>query len=740
MTWNIMLSYSFNLKTTIMKKVISTSAFLFLFLFVGFGQQSKLSFSIVKRLAEENNKNKLAALFVKGNVESVKAITLNNGGSFKYAVNDIAAINLPISKVALLAERNDVLRIEDNSMKLVPMNDSMRVKNNIDAAQMGMAPLLQGYEGEGVIMGIIDSGIDFTHPDFKDSSGNTRVISIWDHNLTVGSAPAPFTYGTEFNSVAINSGGATAHVDNYFGHGTHVTGVAAGSGRAIADKRYRGVAPKADIISVCVNWNLPDDDWLSSVADAVEYIYTKANTLNKPCVINISAGTYFGSHDAKDLQGQIIEGLITAQNKRALICSAGNLGSYPLHTQHNVNIGDTTFTWVKQINYWGPTIYADLWADTADFNQMQIGLAADDTTSGFSLRGSLPYRNINYHLNNLRNDTIYGTSGNRLARVQSFGELIGDRYQIQFIIYPDSNSYHFRFSTTGLGSMDMWSYNYLPNTIFSLPIPNTATYPAMSNYTLPDINQNIVSSFTCSDKVLTVGETGNKRSYKMCNGNIYNLSSINVNGLESASSHGPTRDGRIKPDITASGGITLSAAVLSQVNANKYDSTCMYVRDGGTSTSAPVVAGVAALLFQRYPNANWLDIKNCILGNALVDSIVTTPVPNNFWGYGKLDGFAALTGCSPSNLTGSNVQLIQSNIYPNPFRDDFTIELNNINNYKKNNLNLSITNALGEVVFKTTLKGTESEIIIKPNIHSGIYFYTVTSEKELVSKGKLLKL
>lgn len=724
-----------------MKKIFHLLAVLVLLVLNAHAQQSKLSYSIVKRLAEEQNTTRLAAFFVKGNVEATKAYALNNGGSFKYAANDIAAINLPISKIVALSERNDILRIEDNHMKLVPHNDSMRVKNNIDAVQMGISPLPQGYDGSGVIMGIIDSGIDFTHPDFKDSLGNTRVISIWDHNLSTGTAPFPFTYGTEFNSTAINSGGATAHVDNFNGHGTHVTGVAAGNGRAIADKRYRGVAPKADIISVCVNWNLPDNDWLSSVADAVEYIYTKASTLNKPCVINISAGTYFGSHDGKDLQAQIIDGLITAQNKRALVCSAGNLGYWPLHTQQDNTSGDTTFTWFKQQNLADSIIFVDVWADTSDFSQMKISIGADATSPNYNYIGGLPFRNIAFHLNILRNDTIYSSSGNRLALIQSFGELIGGIYRIQYVVKPDSIGYNFRVSTTGSGMMDMWSYNFVPNQYLpGFTIPTVAQYPAIVNYTAPDLNQNIVSSFTCSDKVITVGETGNKRGYKLCNGNYYANQFININGLELPSSHGPTRDGRIKPDITASGGITLSAAVLNQVNANRYDSTCMYVRDGGTSTSAPVVAGVAALLFQRYPNANWLDIKNCILGNALVDSFVTTPVPNSYWGFGKLDGFATLTGCSLSNLATLENTDFSFLLHPNPTDNESIISFSLSSFSQSNKYEFELYNSVGKLVYNTELTNNKGSIKLPEELTNGLYIYHVKSDSDHKISGKLIKM
>ena len=130
----------------------------------------KVNFSLALKMRDENNQTRAASLFVKGNVYAVKNFTESNSGHFKYSAGDISAIVLPIGKVNLLAQMEGVEQIEDNHMKLEPMNDSMRVKNNINPVQLGQAPLPQAYNGTGVIMGFIDSGIDFTHPDFKDSN------------------------------------------------------------------------------------------------------------------------------------------------------------------------------------------------------------------------------------------------------------------------------------------------------------------------------------------------------------------------------------------------------------------------------------------------------------------------------------------------------------------------------------------------------------------------------------------
>jgi subtilisin family serine protease len=705
---------------------------------------SKLNYMLVKKIIGSDDPNRPAALFVEGDINFIKWRTSELGGHFKYAAGDVAAIVLPISKVMQLATDPRIIRMEDNYMKLEPMNDSMVVKNRIVAANLGAPPLPQGYDGTGVVMGIIDSGIDFTHPDYKDSLGNTRVKFLWDHTLT-GNAPQPYNYGSEFNSYNIDNGQANASQDNSNGHGTHVSGVAAGNGLAL--NHFAGVAPKADIISVEVNWNLPDDNWLNSVADAVEYIYTKADSMGEPCVINISAGVVLGSHDGKDLQATAISNLISQQNGRALVCACGNYGNLPLHLQHNAVPLDTAFTWfASNPNLGTNQIYMEMWANQTNFTAMKFTIAADKVSPYYQYRGMLPYTLVSQHVGMFKTDTLKNSSGQRIALVQSFASLAAGRYSMIFNVIPDSVSgYNYRLMTTGTGKFDLWNYYSPYNNIVSTGLPTAAVFPDITKYVLPDYTQNIVSSFTCSDKVIAVGNYINKSSYQACDSSFVVGTDI-PGALAANSSIGPTRDGRIKPDITASGTLTFAPvrlAYASSINPIAMAMGCMHLRDGGTSTASPVVAGVAALFFQRFPNATWFDVKRAVTLCAYSDSFSLSagPLPNNTWGYGKVDGFQTILPCAAVGIPETeNLSYTNLSVSPNPFNDHATIHFDLTGMHSKKG-EIKIFDAIGNEVRKISFAKQAGEIVLKKQeLTSGVYFISLISEGQYVATKKLVVL
>ncbi|MBK9638798.1 MAG: S8 family peptidase [Bacteroidetes bacterium] len=471
-----------------------------------------------------------------------------------------------------------------------------------------------------------------------------------------------------------------------------------------------------------MNFNQDDDSWLSSIADAVNYIFNKADSLNKPCVINISAGTYLGSHDGKDLQANAIDNLIQAKDGRMVVAAAGNAGNYPLHIQHQLN-NDSSFTWYKKTS--GNPIFIEFWADTADLNNVQFTLGADQSTPYFEDRGQKSWKNISNFLGILGVDTLRSYTGNQLAIYQTYGQLIGNRYSMTYVIIPDSTTYFFRLMSKGIGKFDSWSFE-----LVSSGLPSAAIYPPIVNYQLPDFNQNICSSFQCSDVVLCVGQYVSRNNYIDVNGNLQTLA-ITEGALGASSSRGPTRDGRTKPDITATGEVTMSALKLSSAAwflANqpfKLAQGGMHIRDGGTSSAAPAVAGSIALYLQKNPTATWVDIRNRVLLCSKSDNFTGTNLPNNNWGHGKLDAFNMMIGCNalPVQETSNNNFLI----YPNPANEYFTIQLGENRNAKT----VELYNTLGQNVYSINVTRSDTSILIQSEkIQKGIYVVIVRFENQ----------
>ena len=112
------------------------------------------------------------------------------------------------------------------------MNNTMRMLSHVDEVHSGQTPLTQSYTGRGVLMGIIDSGLDLNHPDFQDSTNQTRVKYLWDMTLPHSNmfTPAQYGYGQAFTKTQIDAGLAAAHTgEDEFGHGSYVAGIAAGN-------------------------------------------------------------------------------------------------------------------------------------------------------------------------------------------------------------------------------------------------------------------------------------------------------------------------------------------------------------------------------------------------------------------------------------------------------------------------------------------------------------------------------
>ncbi|MFM7014973.1 MAG: S8/S53 family peptidase [Bacteroidota bacterium] len=695
--------------------------------FIASAQDTKISFTLLKKINETKNENESISVLIKGNVNNLKEAIPNVGGHVKFIAGDIIAAEMPLFFMKQFALNTNVIRMEEGIMNLEPMNDKMRINNHVNAVHAGLSPLTTGYKGNGVILGVIDTGIDITHPDFKDSLGNTRILWVWDHTLpTSGNTPQPYNYGQQFSAADIIAGLASA-TDDIGAHGTHVTGIAASNGST--DTIFTGVAPKADIISVKLNFNIADNAWLSSIADAVNYIFNKADSLNKPCVINISAGTYNGSHDGKDLQAQTIDNLITAKNGRCVVAAAGNAGNVAHHLLHQPTAGDTLFTWFA--NNSSNAIYIELWADTSSFRNMRFSLGSDALNPVYNNVAQDQWMGIIGNIGVLRNDSLMSFTGNRIARYQTYGQQLGSRYSFIFYILPDSTFNFFRLMSTGTGKFDVWSFDMID---YGLPAPGT--YPNINNYVLPDYDKTICSSFQASDKVITVGQYVNRNNYVDYNGNLQTFPTTE-GALAVSSSKGPTRDGRIKPDITSTGEYTMSALpasaqawfIANQPFKLAYDGK--HIRDGGTSSAAPVVAGVAALYFEAHPNASWQDVKNKIMYCSKNDAFTGTQLPNNNWGHGKLDAMMVMTGCSIAGTTAINNA--NFSCYPNPTRD-----IVHLNFPSSNKRTIELYSVIGTCLYKFETTNQENEMMVS-NYENGVYILRISEGNQTQTKKLIIQ-
>jgi subtilisin family serine protease len=221
--------------------------------------------------------------------------------------------------------------------------------------------------GKGVIVAVIDSGIDYSHPDFRNADGTTRILALWDQTIP-GNPPEGFALGTEYTSEVINLAldQPTEQQRNFVcpsrdisGHGTHVAGIAAGNGRA-SDGRYRGVAFESELLIVKLG-NPAADGFprTTELMQAVDYCVRKASAYQRPLAVNISFGNNYGSHSGTSLVETFL-GEMTGIGRTTIVVGSGNEGAAAVHTfgqlqkgeKKGVELGVSSFETSLNLQIW----------------------------------------------------------------------------------------------------------------------------------------------------------------------------------------------------------------------------------------------------------------------------------------------------------------------------------------------------------------------------------------------------
>lgn len=536
-------------------------------------------------------------------------------------------------------------------VKYVEAPTSDYLHNDISVASTGASLLHEGklnntaYKGKNVLVAIYDSGIDWDHFDFRDpnDTSKSRIVRIWDQTLnalTGETPPATFSYGVEYTQAQINDelDGSPANVvreKDINGHGTHVAGIIAGNGSALPSKKYMGMAPEADLIVIKGGEGTFST---SRIIDGITYLQNLANTLGKPIVLNMSLGSQFGPHDGTRSYEIAVDNFTSSSPGRAVVISAGNDNGANLHNKMSLAANATTsISFVVPAGTTGTDVF-QYRLYTKDNNAVSATITAPaaggslTANAGESKDGLVITDSFAVHLVNL----VETPNNNRYV------DLYVERNGTNRISPAGTWTLAITNNTTNTLAIDGWLY--YKNTSFS----STSLVGGNSDY--------LVASPGNANSAITVASfAGRNTWYSNAAAGAYTFPTTRIDSISTFSSRGPRRDEVLKPEITANGEAVISC--LSS-NATSFANTSitdigLYVKDQGTSMSAPVTAGAIALLFQANPAATISQIKNYITSTANKTAMteLTGATPNPTWGYGKLDVFKAATAmfnCSPA--------------------------------------------------------------------------------------------
>jgi subtilisin family serine protease len=588
-------------------------------------------------------------------LESLGIRTYGNLRGFASAV-------IPIDR---LAEVSEVIGVERMQLRAIPQ---LELDVSVPAIGADMAWNDYNARGQGVILGLIDTGTDVTHEDVIKPDGTTRFHMVWyqDDRCTGTAPPPPYDFGCLFTAGDINDhldGNSTIDFPDSDGHGTHVMGTAAGDGSATGlgqpAFQYVGPANEAGLITVKV---FPEPGLPGSctscfeISLALEFIADMAASLGMPYATNVSLGSSFGSHDGFDIDELTIDSVTGPGIPGGVVVkSAGNNRGIGLHESGTVAQGATnvhTFTVPSYTPNPGDfnDIHAfSLWYQGGDSLTVTITDPPGSCTGtqSFTCSTGDPL------------DGIGTSSGAILCYDPLEGALAinGDRVIELEIDDQDPNgppppggvppcSGSWSVSVTGDTITEGGHYDFYA----WLSVLGTAGLSA--DWDTPDPSQ-VISIPGTSNYTTTVGAHKTKQSWTNIDGSGFQWVDAGlVNDLASFSSPGPTRDGRLKPEITAPG-MGIVAALSSDVPASEVGvgggSRPLVQQDGehwillGTSFSAPHVAGVYAQMLGVNPNLDAVQLRTLITSSASTDAFTEagSPTPNNDWGYGKVNVPAA---------------------------------------------------------------------------------------------------
>ncbi|MDW2796814.1 S8 family peptidase [Clostridium boliviensis] len=534
-------------------------------------------------------------------------LIINNISIPVYGSENITMINFRHSLLHIQAAGSTPCLLGEypyhNFPSLYTLNSTISIeKSGIGAVQRN--PFLN-LTGRGIIIGIIDTGIDYRHEAFLYNDNTTRILSIWDQTIQSGNPPAGFTFGTEYSresiNIALRSDDPLSIVPTTdpIGHGTSVASIIAG--RENPENSFSGVVPEAELVVVKLKEPKPilkeiqfvPPDVIcyqeSDIMLGLRYLEEYAQKANRPLVICIALGSSQGGHDGTGALSNYLNYLARLTGI-GISVSAGNEGNDRRHYFRSITEPPFYDNIELRIGENDPTFFMEIWPYAPGRISVDVSTPNRESTQPVSptinscRKFDFIFTGSTIWVNNF---TFEEETGDQLVLLRFRNPLPGVwNIRVQSID-NEALSFHSWLPSGGIISNDTFFLNPNPDTTITAPgnAPSQLTVTAYNQF---------------NDSILI------------------------------ESSRGYTRNGLVKPDIAAPG-----YQIPCALPGNLYGTMT------GTGAAAAHTAGAIAMILEwAIPRGNYTsmtgnDVNRLLIRGAARDSSII--YPNNIWGYGRLD-------------------------------------------------------------------------------------------------------